>query len=81
VIPSYHRAISESGVALGSVALTTRVVEVPGAISQGRDEDEACRNVLVALYDLSHVLSPAERIGFTLQARVIQPLLGLLRLH
>lgn len=59
--------------------VTAQVVEVPAAISQGRDESEAFRNLLGALYDLTHVPTGAERIATTLQARVIEPLLALLR--
>jgi uncharacterized protein YdcH (DUF465 family) len=54
-----------------------QVVEWPAAISQGRDEDEAFRNLLEAMRDLTHEPTGAERVALTLQARVIEPLLGL----
>jgi hypothetical protein len=59
--------------------VTALIVEVPAAISQGRDEDEAWSNVLDALHDLAHKPSQAERMAMTIQARVIEPLLALRR--
>jgi hypothetical protein len=59
--------------------VTAQIVEVPGAISQGRTEDEAWVNVLDALHDLAHRSTRAERIATTIQSRVIEPLLALLR--
>lgn len=58
--------------------VTAQFIEVPQAISQGRDENEAYRNLLGAMYDLTHETTPAERIATTLQARVLEPLLSLL---
>ncbi len=59
--------------------VTAQIAEVPAAISQGRDETEAWRNVLDALHDLSHMPTRAERIATTIQARLIEPLLSLRR--
>ncbi len=59
--------------------VTAQIAEVPAAISQGRDVEEAWANVLDALHDLTHPQTKAERIATALQARVIEPLLGLLR--
>jgi hypothetical protein len=58
--------------------VTAQFVEVPAAISQGRDESEAFVNVLYALYDLTHVPTRAERIAAAIQARVVEPILALL---
>ncbi len=58
--------------------VTAQLVEIPEAISQGRDEDEAWVNVLDALHDLAHQPTRAERIATTLQARLFEPLLSLL---
>jgi hypothetical protein len=58
--------------------VTAQFVEVPAAISQGRDESEAFLNVLQALYDLTHVPTQAERIAIAMQAHVIEPVLALL---
>jgi ABC-type hemin transport system substrate-binding protein len=59
--------------------VTAQLVEVPEAISQGRDDAEAFANVLAALYDLTHVPTGAERIANTIQARLIEPVFALLR--
>ncbi|HEY1519302.1 MAG TPA: hypothetical protein VGF91_22930 [Solirubrobacteraceae bacterium] len=59
--------------------VTAQIAEVPAAISQGRTEDEAWVNVLGALHDLAHPQTKAERIATTIQARVIEPVLVLLR--
>lgn len=57
--------------------VTAQFVELPEVISQGRDQDEAWLNLLGALHDLAHERTRAERIAYTLQARVIEPLLAL----
>ena len=59
--------------------VTAQFVEVPEAISQGRDESEAFRNLLSALYDLVHRPTRAERIARVIQVRLIEPLLSLRR--
>jgi predicted RNase H-like HicB family nuclease len=59
--------------------VTAQFVELPAAISQGRDESEAFRNLLDAAHDLTHVPTLAERLATTIQARIIEPLLSLLR--
>ena len=59
--------------------ITARIREVPEAISQGRTRDEAYVNVLDALHDLTHRPTVAERVAFTVQARVIEPLAHALR--
>jgi hypothetical protein len=58
--------------------VTAQFVELPAAISQGRDESEAFHNLLDATHDLTHVPTRAERIATTIQAEIIEPLLGLL---
>lgn len=47
---------------------TARIEEVPAAISQGRTREEARANVIVALYDLLHRPTRAERVGNRLRA-------------
>jgi hypothetical protein len=59
--------------------VTAQIVELPAAISQGRDENEAWVNVFDALHDLTHKRTASERVANAVQARVIEPLLGLLR--
>jgi hypothetical protein len=59
--------------------VTAQLEEIPAAISQGRDEDEAWVNVLEALHDLTHQPTAAERVAYTVQARLVEPLLRLLR--
>jgi hypothetical protein len=54
--------------------VTAQVVEFPGAISQGPTRHDAWVNVLDALHDLTHQPTAAERVAFTVQARVIEPL-------
>jgi hypothetical protein len=58
--------------------VTAQFVELPAAISQGRDEPEAFRNLLDAAHDLTHYPTGAERLALTLQARVLEPLFALL---
>jgi predicted RNase H-like HicB family nuclease len=41
--------------------ITAQIAEFPAAISQGRTEHEAWRNVLDALHDLTHRLPRSER--------------------
>jgi hypothetical protein len=59
--------------------VTAQFVELPEAISQGRDESEAFRNLLSASHDLMYVPTPADRIARAIQVRVIEPLLSLRR--
>jgi|1185.fasta_scaffold353933_1 hypothetical protein len=59
--------------------ITARIEEEPGAISQGRSREEAYANVLDALHDLTHSPTATERIVFTVQARVVDPVVQLLR--
>jgi hypothetical protein len=59
--------------------VTAQFVEWPAAISQGRDESEAFRNLLAAAYDVVHVPTGPQRVAVTIQARVIEPLFTLLR--
>lgn len=59
--------------------VTAQFVEMPAAISQGRDESEAFSNLLDAAHDLVHVPVGPERVAVKLQARVIEPLFALLR--
>src|ERR1700674_1516525 len=54
--------------------ITAQVVEYPAAISQGPTRHEAWVNVLDALHDLTHEPTFAERVAFTVQARLIEPL-------
>jgi hypothetical protein len=58
--------------------VTAQIVEFPAAISQGRSHDEAWVNVLEALHDLTHEPTITETVAFTVQARVVEPLVGLL---
>lgn len=58
--------------------VTAQFVEIPSAISQGRNQDEAWVNLLGALHDLAHEPTTAERVAARLQARVIEPVLALL---
>lgn len=58
--------------------VTAQFVELPAAISQGRDVDEAWLNLLDALYDLAHEPTRAERLATALQVRLFEPLLSLL---
>lgn len=58
--------------------VTAQLAEVPAAISQGRDESEAFRNLIDAVHDLAHVPTGPERLALTVQARVIEPLFALL---
>jgi hypothetical protein len=53
--------------------VTAQIVEVPEAISQGASRHEAWVNVLDALHDLTHEPGIAERIAFTVQARIVEP--------
>ena len=57
--------------------VTAQIVEVPEAISQGSSPHEAWVNVFKALHDLTHEPTIAEKVAFTVQARVIEPLEGL----
>jgi hypothetical protein len=59
--------------------VTAQFVEMPAAISQGRDESEAFRNLLAAAHDIAHMPTGPERLAVTIQARVIEPLFRLLR--
>ena len=59
--------------------VSAQIEEFPAAISQGRDKDEALANVLDALHDLTHQPTASERVAFTVQARVVEPVLHLLR--
>ena len=58
--------------------VTAQIAEFPEAISQGASEHEAYVNVLEALHDLTHEPTLTERIAFTAQARVVEPLEGLI---
>ena len=57
--------------------ITAQVVEYPGAISQGPTRHEAWVNVIGALRDLTHEPTTAERVAFTVQARIVEPVAGL----
>lgn len=57
---------------------TAQIAEFPEAISQGRTKHEAWTNVLDALHDLTHEPTPAERAAAVVQARIIEPISGLL---
>ena len=59
--------------------VTARIEEEPAAISQGRTRAEAYENVIDALHDLRHVPSVAERFAYLVEARVVEPIAGLLR--
>lgn len=48
--------------------VTAQIVEYPAAISQGSTSEEARRNVLEALHDLTHEATLAERVAFTVDA-------------
>ena len=50
--------------------VTARIAEFPEAISQGETELQARANVLEALHDLTHRPTMAERVAFTIQAKV-----------
>jgi hypothetical protein len=63
----------------GNGWITARIEEEPAAISQGRTRAEAYENVIDALHDLRHEPSLAERIAYRFEARVVEPLAGLLR--
>jgi predicted RNase H-like HicB family nuclease len=56
--------------------ITAQIAEFPAAISQGRTEHEAWTNVLDALHDLTHEPTTAERVAAIVQARVVEPLSG-----
>lgn len=56
---------------------TARILEEPGAISQGPSREQARANVLDALHDLRHEPTPTERVVYAIQARVVEPLLAL----
>lgn len=58
--------------------ITAQIAEYPAAISQGRTEHEAWTNVLDALHDLTHEPTATERAAAFVQARVVEPLDGLL---
>lgn len=58
--------------------ITAQIEQVPAAISQGATPEEARVNVLDALHDLMHRPTVLERIAYTLQARLVDPLAGLL---
>lgn len=58
--------------------VTAQIVEFPAAISQGSTEHEAWVNVLEALHDLTHEPTTAERVAFVAQARIVEPLSGLI---
>jgi hypothetical protein len=60
--------------------ITAQIAEFPAAISQGRSEHEAWVNVLEALHDLTHEPTLAERIAFTAQARIVEPVSELIDL-
>lgn len=59
--------------------ITARIEEEPAAVSQGRTRAEAYANVIDALHDLRHEPSLAERVAYTLEARIVEPIAGLLR--
>jgi hypothetical protein len=50
-----------------------RIPEGPGAHGQGRTPEQAKANVLQAMHDLTHEPTTAERVAFTIQARVVEP--------
>ena len=50
-----------------------RIPEVPGAHGQGRTPEQAKANVLQSMHDLTHEPTTAERVAFTIQARVVEP--------
>jgi hypothetical protein len=58
--------------------VTAQIDEEPAAISQGRTREEAYANVIDALHDLRHAPSVAERIAYTIEARVVEPVAALL---
>jgi hypothetical protein len=53
--------------------VTAQIVEVPQAISQGASRHDAWVNVLDALHDLTHEPGVAERVAFTVTARIVEP--------
>lgn len=59
--------------------ITAQIEQEPGAISQGRTREEAYANVLDALHELRHEPTGAERAAHVIQARVVEPVAGLLR--
>ena len=58
--------------------VTAQIAEFPAAISQGRTEHEAWKNVLDALHDLTHEPTATERLASLVQARIVEPLSGAL---
>jgi hypothetical protein len=54
--------------------VTSQIVEFPEAISQGASEHEAYLNVLEALHELTHEPTLTERLAFTAQARIVEPI-------
>ncbi len=61
--------------------VTAQFVELPGVISQGRDQDEAWVNLLSALNDVAHRPTLAEHIARVFQVRMVEPVLELLHRH
>src|SRR5690242_14993487 len=60
--------------------VTAQIREVPGAISQGPTRYDAWVNVVEALHDLTHEPTRSEAVALTVQARIIEPLIGRRRL-
>jgi predicted RNase H-like HicB family nuclease len=58
--------------------ITAQIEEIPAAVSQGSTQAEAYQNVLDALHDLTHEPTSLERLAYTLQARVVEPVAALL---
>jgi hypothetical protein len=58
--------------------ITAQVVEYPAAISQGRSRHEAWVNVLDALHDLTHEPTASEKVAYTVQARIVEPIAAVL---
>jgi hypothetical protein len=56
--------------------VTAQIAEYPAAISQGRTQREAFNNVIDALHDLTHEPTTTERLAALVQARVVEPLSG-----
>jgi predicted RNase H-like HicB family nuclease len=58
--------------------ITAQIEQIPAAASQGATQEQAYRNVLEALHDLTHEPTSLERLAYTLQARVVEPVAALL---
>jgi predicted RNase H-like HicB family nuclease len=58
--------------------ITAQIEEIPAAVSQGATQEDAYRNVLEALHDLTHEPTPLERLAYALQARLVEPVAALL---